>query len=41
MPDAVNKVFGGDAFLALSEGEAPPHLFGKPGAGEIPVMAAE
>ena len=40
MPDAVNTVFGREAFLALLESEGVTHLFGNPGTTELPIMAA-
>ena len=40
MPDAVNTIFGREAFLALLESEGVTHLFGNPGTTELPVMAA-
>ena len=40
MPDAMNTIFGREAFLALLESEGVSHLFGNPGTTELPVMAA-
>ena len=40
MPDAVNTLFGREAFLALLESEGVTHLFGNPGTTELPIMAA-
>ena len=40
MPDAMNTIFGREAFLALLESEGLTHLFGNPGTTELPVMAA-
>ena len=40
MPDAVNTIFGREAFLALLESEGVSHLFGNPGTTELPIMAA-
>ena len=40
MPDALNTIFGRDAFLALLESEGVSHLFGNPGTTELPIMAA-
>ena len=40
MPDAVNTIFGREAFLALLESEGVTHLFGNPGTTELPIMAA-
>ena len=40
MPDALNTIFGRDAFLALLESEGVTHLFGNPGTTELPIMAA-
>ena len=40
MPDAMNTIFGREAFLALLESEGVSHLFGNPGTTELPIMAA-
>ena len=40
MSNAMNTIFGRDAFLALLEGEGVSHLFGNPGTTELPIMAA-
>ena len=40
MPDALNTIFGREAFLALLESEGVSHLFGNPGTTELPIMAA-
>ena len=40
MPDAMNAIFGREAFLALLESEGVTHLFGNPGTTELPIMAA-
>ena len=40
MPDAMNTIFGREAFLALLESEGVTHLFGNPGTTELPIMAA-
>ena len=40
MPDAMNTIFGREAFLALLESEGVMHLFGNPGTTELPIMAA-
>ena len=40
MPDAMNSIFGREAFLALLESEGVSHLFGNPGTTELPIMAA-
>ena len=40
MPDALNTIFGREAFLALLESEGVTHLFGNPGTTELPIMAA-
>ena len=40
MSDAMNTIFGREAFLALLESEGVTHLFGNPGTTELPIMAA-
>ena len=40
MPNAMNSIFGREAFLALLESEGVSHLFGNPGTTELPIMAA-
>ena len=40
MPDAMNTIFGREAFLALLESEGVTHLIGNPGTTELPIMAA-
>ena len=40
VPDAMNTIFGREAFLALLESEGVSHLFGNPGTTELPIMAA-
>ena len=40
MPNAMNSIFGREAFLALLESEGVSYLFGNPGTTELPIMAA-